>query len=98
MKGLRTICSECGTATVFQEVTIDFERKGVKAAVSGVPAMVCPKCGERYVPGEIAGDVVDTVSRTIDGMGDLMKKSYHIEVETSPGERHGFSQITLIPA
>lgn len=31
MKGLRTICSECGTATVFQEVAIDFERKGVKS-------------------------------------------------------------------
>jgi YgiT-type zinc finger domain-containing protein len=74
MKGLRTICSECGTATVFQEITIDFERKGVKATVSGVPAMVCPRCGEKYVPGEIAGDVVNTVSRTIDGMGDLMKK------------------------
>lgn len=56
MKGLRTTCSECGTATVFQEITIDFERKGVKAVVSGVPAMVCPRWGEKYVPGEIAGE------------------------------------------
>ena len=45
-----TICSECGTKTEFQEISIDFERKGIHATISGILAMVCPNCGEKYVP------------------------------------------------
>jgi len=41
----------------------------------GIPAMVCPKCGEEYVPGDIAGDVIDTVSRTIDETEGLLKRT-----------------------
>ena len=75
MKGLITICSGCGTKTELQEISINFERKGIRAIMTGIPAMVCPKCGEEYVPGDIAGDVIDTVSRTIDETEGLLKRT-----------------------
>ena len=75
IKAIITTCSECGARTELREISIEFERKGVQATMSGVPAMVCPQCGEEYVPGEIASAVVDTVSLTIDGTADLLKQS-----------------------
>ena len=75
MKSLITICSECGEKTELQEITIEFERKGVSATMSGILAMVCPNCGEKYVPGDIAGDVIDIVSHTIDETEELLKKT-----------------------
>lgn len=73
MKGLITYCSECQAKTELREITIEFERKGVQAIMSGIPAMVCPNCGEKYVPGDISGDVIDIVSRTIDDTESLLK-------------------------
>jgi YgiT-type zinc finger domain-containing protein len=84
MKGLITICSECRTPTEPREITITFERKGIKAAMSGIPAMVCPNCGQEYVPGEIAGDIIDTVSRTIDATEALLKRTDHHRREFFP--------------
>jgi YgiT-type zinc finger domain-containing protein len=84
IKGIIKICSECGTRTELREISIEFERKGVQATMSGVPAMVCPQCGEEYVPGEIASDVVDTVSRTIDGTVDLLKRTQAFRRELLP--------------
>jgi YgiT-type zinc finger domain-containing protein len=75
MKGLITICPECQARTELREITIEFERKGVQATMSGIPAMVCPSCGEEYIPGEIAGDVIDTVSRAIDQLETLLRRS-----------------------
>jgi len=75
MKGLITICSECGTKTELQEISIEFERKGIRATMSGILAMVCRNCGEKYVPGDIAGDVIDVVSRTIDETENLLKRT-----------------------
>jgi YgiT-type zinc finger domain-containing protein len=84
IKGIITICPECGARTELREIRIRFERKGVQATMSGVPAMVCPQCGEEYVPGEIASAVVDTVSRTIDGTADLLKQTQAFRRELLP--------------
>ena len=84
IKGIVTTCSECGTRTELREISIEFERKGVQATMSGIPAMVCPQCGEEYVPGEIANAVVDTVSRTIDGTADLLKQTLAFRRELLP--------------
>ncbi len=75
IKGLITVCSKCNAKTELREITIEFERKGVRATMSGIPAMVCTRCGEEYVPGDIAGDVIETVSRTIDETEGLLKRS-----------------------
>ena len=84
MKGLITICSECGTPTELREITLTFERKGIAAAMSGIPAMVCPHCGQEYVPGEIAGDIIATVSHTIDTTESLLKRTDHRRREFFP--------------
>jgi YgiT-type zinc finger domain-containing protein len=84
IKGIITTCSECGARTELREISIEFERKGVQATMSGVPAMVCPQCGEEYVPSEIASAVVDIVSRTIDGTADLLKQTQAFRRELLP--------------
>jgi YgiT-type zinc finger domain-containing protein len=83
-KGLITICSECQTPTELGHITIAFERHGINASMSGIPAMVCPRCGQEYVPGDIAGDVIDTVSRTIDTTEALLKRTDHRRRELFP--------------
>jgi len=75
MKGLITICPECQVKTELREITVEFERKGIRATMSGIPAMVCPHCGEEYIPGEIGGDVIAVVSRAIDYLEALLKRS-----------------------
>jgi len=92
MKGLITVCSECGTATELREISIEFERQGVRAVMSGIPAMVCPKCGEEYVPGEIAGDVIETVSRTIDGTAMLFQRTQEHRLRLAPQYQHRISK------
>ncbi len=84
MKGLITVCSECGTKTELQTIDIEFERKGVRALMSGIPAMVCPQCDKEYVPGEIAGAVIETVSRTIDETADLLKRTHTLRQRLIP--------------
>jgi YgiT-type zinc finger domain-containing protein len=84
MKGLISICSECQTPTELRHIAITFERHGITAAMSGIPAMVCPRCGQEYVPGDIASDVIDTVSRTIDATEALLKRTNHRRKELFP--------------
>ena len=84
MKGLITVCSECRIPTELRDITITFERNGIKASMSGIPAMVCPRCGQEYVPGEISGDIIDTVSRTIDSTEALLKRTDHRRKELFP--------------
>jgi hypothetical protein len=92
MKGLVTVCSECNINTELREISIRFERKGVRAAMGGIPAMVCPRCEQEYVPGDIAGDVIDTVSRTIDDTEALLKRSEERRRELLPGHRGGVTE------
>ena len=87
MRGLITICSECGSKTELREINIEFERKGVRATMSGIPAMVCPECGEEYVPSVIATTVVDAVSRTIDGTVDLLQQARWLRRQLVPEGR-----------
>ncbi len=75
MKGLITVCSKCGHKTEPREISIEFERKGVRAVMSGIPAMVCPRCGEEYVPADIAGDVIETVTHVIDETEGMLKRT-----------------------
>ncbi len=87
MKGLITVCSECGHKTELREISIAFERKGVRATMSGIPAMVCPNCGEEYVPSGIASTVVDAVSKTIDGTVDMLKQARVLRQQLVPESR-----------
>jgi YgiT-type zinc finger domain-containing protein len=44
----RSPCSECGAHVRPQAITQEFEREGVRIAVSGLRALVCTKCGAVY--------------------------------------------------
>lgn len=48
-------CPECGTRhTNLQEVTLTLERGATRLEFKGVPAYVCPACGEEFVPAPFA--------------------------------------------
>ena len=85
-RSLITCCAKCNCSTELREITIEFERKGIRATMRGIPAMVCPQCGEEHVPGEIAGDVIDTVSKAIDDTEALLKRSDQQRRELAPAQ------------
>ncbi len=76
MKGFKRRCSECGTKTELKAISLEVERHGIKATMTGVPAMVCPKCGEQYIPGEIAGKVIDLLYHILDQTESSIHQAY----------------------
>ena len=40
------------------KATVTLERDGVTLVIKGVPARICPNCGEEYVNQEIAGKLL----------------------------------------
>lgn len=40
------------------KATVTLERDGVTLVIKGVPARICPNCGEEYVDQEIAGKLL----------------------------------------
>ena len=41
-------CSECGGRLERKHIDQEFEREGVKVKLSGIAALVCTDCGEKY--------------------------------------------------
>jgi len=76
MKGIITVCSECASKTEFQKIAIEFERKGMKVVAHGIAAMVCPHCGEQYIPAAVSGAVLEAVNKAFDAMSANLKRSY----------------------
>lgn len=60
-------CPVCNTRhDRLSEITLHLERDGIALEVNGVPAYVCPNCGEQLIPGPLAvalGDAVDAIVR-----------------------------------
>ena len=49
------ICLICRQADIVESLTsVKFERGEFRLTVSGVPARVCPSCGEAYIDEEVA--------------------------------------------
>jgi YgiT-type zinc finger domain-containing protein len=54
-------CTTCGQASVGEGlVTLTFEREGTIVVIKEVPGLVCPNCGEEYVPDETATHALET--------------------------------------
>ncbi|MBI1926790.1 YgiT-type zinc finger protein [Candidatus Poribacteria bacterium] len=70
------ICTECKQVeTQFQLVSMEFERGGVQVKVEGIPAMVCPNCGEKaFAPG-IAEQVIAAANEMLAAAGKAKKKA-----------------------
>jgi len=59
-KSLR--CTDCGAILEAKEVSQEFVREGVRVCISGIPALVCPNCGDvSFAPG-VAQKVVEAAN------------------------------------
>ena len=52
--------------TGLQAISLEVERHGIKATMTGVPAMVCPRCGEQYIPGEVGSKIINLLHNILD--------------------------------
>lgn len=52
------ICKQTDTRP--GKATVTLERDGITLVVKGVPARVCPNCGEEYVDEEITRQLLQT--------------------------------------
>lgn len=55
-------CSSCGGTVHTRTVSQEFEREGVRVAVSGIRAQVCSECGETYFAPGGAQALVEAVN------------------------------------
>ena len=61
------ICTTCGQAEPGEgTTTVTVERGGATLVMKGVPALVCPNCGEDYVSEEIAGRILETAAEVVE--------------------------------
>jgi YgiT-type zinc finger domain-containing protein len=58
-----TICKKAETRP--GKVTLTLEREGITLVVKGVPAEVCPNCGEEYVDEKITLKLLKTAEDAI---------------------------------
>ncbi len=57
-------CTICGQAeTQPGTVTVTLEREDATFVMNGVPALVCPNCGEEYVNPEVSARVLDVAEQ-----------------------------------
>ncbi len=60
------ICVICKQAeTRPGRATVTLQRDGLTLVIKGVPARVCPNCGEEYVEEEIAGQLLKTADEAV---------------------------------
>jgi YgiT-type zinc finger domain-containing protein len=58
-----TICKQAETRP--GKVTVTLERNGVTLVIKGVPAEVCPNCGEEYVSEQITRKLLKNAEEAI---------------------------------
>jgi YgiT-type zinc finger domain-containing protein len=57
-------CIVCkGTETQSGTATVTLERDQLTLVVKGVPAQVCPNCGEEYVDEQVAAQLLETAEK-----------------------------------
>lgn len=69
------LCHVCGERMTPAFVKQDFWVKGKLIVVEGIPAGVCPQCGERVVKAEIGRYLVDLL-----GKSNGLRKVWHMTV------------------
>lgn len=67
-------CINCKRLTESRTTSISYSRKGSKLTirVDGIPADVCPDCGEAYMTEEVAQQVFDIVNPILE-MGKTIR-------------------------
>ena len=62
MKGIKKLCSECKVENELREITLHLGRGDIKVEVTGVPAMVCPRCDQEYIPSSVSKEVPEAAN------------------------------------
>lgn len=57
-------CHVCGARMVGRRVLQEFWVKGKLMVIEGVPAGVCPQCGEKVVTAEVGRSIAGLVGRS----------------------------------
>ncbi|MBM4045238.1 MAG: YgiT-type zinc finger protein [Planctomycetes bacterium] len=52
-------CEICDTRMVGKRITQDFWIRGKLVVVEGIPAGVCPRCGEKVVKSEVGRSIAE---------------------------------------
>jgi len=55
-------CTECGTVLEAKEVAQEFEHEGIRVRIEGIPALVCPKCGDVSFDPGVAQKIVEAAN------------------------------------
>jgi len=56
--GVKRICSECKIENEPREITLHFERNGIRVKIVGVPAIVCLRCGQEYIAAPVSKEAL----------------------------------------
>ncbi|OGW10983.1 MAG: hypothetical protein A2W75_00675 [Nitrospinae bacterium RIFCSPLOWO2_12_39_15] len=81
-------CPECKTIMELKKTTLHFEREGFYADVENVSAYICPKCGTRSIPGNLAVNISNTVEA-------LFKSAKEVRTSTEKDLAPAFSGISF---
>jgi len=68
------ICKQAETQPGITTVTL--ERDGLLMVVKGVPARVCPNCGEEYVDEQVAARLLDSAEEITQAGGQVDVREY----------------------
>lgn len=90
MKGVKKICSECKVENEPREITLHFERNGIHVQIVGVPAMVCPRCGQEYIAAPGSKEVLRIAAQLA---ADL--EATRATFARAPAEPPSFRRIVL---
>ena len=73
--------------------TITLQRNGITLVIKGVPALVCPNCGEEYVDEEITRRLLQTADEAARSGIQVDIREY-MPVQTQ-GKKHDHASIQL---
>lgn len=72
------ICKHGETSDGFTTVTL--EKNGATIVFQQVPALVCDNCGEKYVKGDIASDLLARSQEILAGGAKVDIRNYQLSV------------------
>jgi len=67
-------CPKCGNKIKLGETNLTLKRGKFSAEFKNIPAQVCYKCGEIYIPGSIAEPLSDLAEKSFDKVSKASEK------------------------
>ena len=67
-------CPSCGNKIKLGETSLTLKRGKFSAEFKNIPAQICSKCGEVYIPGSIAEPLSDLAEKSFEKVSEATKK------------------------